>query len=143
MRETSSLVLWPKDSQLSCNNLIDTVVQKAGICGCSGCLEHASIIWHQIQTAKTEKRTLHVVFLNLASAFRSVPHKTLWAAFNFFQVPEGITWLVKTYFQDLQFYVTTEDNTTAWQHLEKGIMAGSTISPLAFTIAMELIIRAS
>ncbi len=35
------------------------------------------------------------------------------------------------------------DSTTAWQHLEIGIMAGCTISPLAFTMAMELIIQAS
>ncbi|ROI52205.1 hypothetical protein DPX16_3475 [Anabarilius grahami] len=34
-------------------------------------------------------------------------------------------------------------DTTAWQHLEVGIMAGCTISPLAFTLAMEVIIQAS
>ncbi len=65
------------------------------------------------------------------------------ASCAFFQVPEGITRLVKAYFQDLQFCDTTQDSTTAWQHLEIGIMAGCTISPLAFTMAMELIIRAS
>jgi len=32
---------------------------------------------------------------------------------------------------------------TTWQCLEVGIMAGCTISPLAFTMAMEVIIRAS
>lgn len=32
---------------------------------------------------------------------------------------------------------------TAWQQLKLGIMAGCTISPLAFTMAMEVIIRAS
>ncbi len=118
-------------------------MQKAGISGFSGCLEHANVIWHQVQTAKKEKKDLHVVFLDLANAFGSVPHEVLRAAFNFFQVPEGITRLVKAYFRDLQFCVTTQDSTTAWQHLEIGIMAGCTISPMAFTMAMELIIRAS
>ncbi len=89
------------------------------------------------------KERLACVFLDLANAFGSVPHEVLWAAFNFFQVPEGITRLVKAYFQDLQFCITTQDSTTAWQHLEIGIMLGCTISPLAFTMAMELIIRAS
>jgi len=32
---------------------------------------------------------------------------------------------------------------TTWQCLEVGIMAGCIISPLAFTMAMEVIIRAS
>ncbi len=48
--------------------------------------------------------------------------------------------MVKAYFQDLQFCITTQYSTTAWQHLEIGIMAGCTTSKLAFTMAMELII---
>ena len=60
------------------NNFVDTSVQKAGIQGFSGCLEHANIIWHQIQTANKEWRDLHMVFLDLANAFGSVPHKILW-----------------------------------------------------------------
>ena len=91
------------------NNFVDTSVQKAGISGFSGCLEHTNVIWHQVQTAKREKKDLHVVFLDLANAFGSVPHEILWTAFNFFQVPEGITRLVKAYFQDLQFCVTARD----------------------------------
>ena len=59
------------------NNLIDTSIQKAGIPGFSGCVEHASVIWHQIQVAKKEGRDLHVVFLDLANAFGSVPHNLL------------------------------------------------------------------
>jgi len=51
--------------------------------------------------------------------------------------------LVKAYFQDLQFCVTAQGNITSWQQLEIALMAGCTISPLGFTMAMELIIRAS
>ncbi len=125
------------------NNLIDTSIQKAGIPGFSGCLEHTSMIWHQIQTAKKEGRDLHVLFLDLAIAFGSVPHSLLWTAFEFFQVPMTITNLVGNYFKDLQFCITTTECSTSWQSLEVRIMAGCTISPLAFTMAMELIIRAS
>lgn len=114
------------------NGYIDTTVQKAGIPGFSGCLEHTSMIWHQIQAAKRESRDLHVVFLDLANAFGSVPHNLLWMAFCYFGVPKPILNLVQSYFKD-----------TAWQHLEVGIMAGCTISPLTFTMAMEVIIRAS
>ncbi|KAI5086482.1 hypothetical protein C0J45_23354, partial [Silurus meridionalis] len=42
------------------NNLIDTSIQKAGISGFSGCVEHASVIWHQIKVAKKEGTDLHV-----------------------------------------------------------------------------------
>ncbi|KAL6484312.1 hypothetical protein MHYP_G00063570 [Metynnis hypsauchen] len=125
------------------NGYVNTSVQKAGISGFSGCLEHASLIWHQIQAAKLEKRELHAIFLDLANAFGSVPHELLWTAFRFFNIPDTITTLVKAYFQDLQLCFSTPEFTTSWQHLEIGIMAGCTVSPLAFTMAMEVIIRAS
>ena len=125
------------------NNLIDTSIQKAGISGFSGCVEHASVIWHQIQVAKKEGKDLHVVFLDLANAFGSVPHNLLWTALDYFKVPAALTNLVRAYFKDVQLCVTTAEFTTAWQHLEVGIMAGCTISPLIFTLAMEVIIRAS
>lgn len=101
------------------------------------------MIWHQIQAAKKEQGDLHVVFLDLANAFGSVPHSLLWTAFDFFCIPQAITSLDQSYFQDVQLCITTEKYTTAWQRLEIGIMAGCTTSPLAFTMAMEVIIRAS
>lgn len=76
-------------------------------------MEHDNIIWHQVQTPKKEKKLLHVVFLNLVSPFRLVLREILWAAFNFFQVPECITKSVKAYFQDLQFCIATQHSTTA------------------------------
>ena len=55
-----SLVAQRLASYLERNSLIDTIVQKAGILGLAACLEHTSTIWHQIQTAKSEKKDLHV-----------------------------------------------------------------------------------
>lgn len=62
------------------------LVQKAGVSGFSGCLEHANVIWHQVRMAKKEKKDLHVVFLDHANALGSMPHELLWKAFKFFQV---------------------------------------------------------
>ncbi|GFO40953.1 reverse transcriptase [Plakobranchus ocellatus] len=43
------------------NGYINTSVQKGGIPGVSGCLEHATIIWETIQRVKSEKLNLDVV----------------------------------------------------------------------------------
>ena len=80
-----SIVAQRLASYLERNHLIDTTVQKAGIPGFAGCIEHTSMIWHQIQLAKREKRDLHVIFLDLANAFGSVPHSLIWSAFDFFK----------------------------------------------------------
>ena len=101
------------------------------------------MIWHQIQEAKTEKRDLNVIFLDLANAFGTVPHSLIWEAFDYFKVPGVVVNLVKLYFQDIRLCLSTAGFTTGWKRLEIGIMAGCTISPLAFTMAMEVIIRAS
>ncbi|KAL7833600.1 hypothetical protein AOLI_G00285600 [Acnodon oligacanthus] len=125
------------------NKYVDTSVQKGGIPGFSGCLEHTSMIWHQIQAAKKDKRDVHVIFLDLANAFGSVPHNFHWESFSFFHVPTSITKLVQAYFEDLQLCFITANFTTSWQRVEVGIMAGCTISALAFIMAIEIIIRAS
>lgn len=101
----------------------------------SGCLEDASMNCHLIQSAKSEARDLHVPFLDLANGFGSVPHSLIWTAFSFFHILHTITKLVRNYFQDLQFCIKIS--------LEVRIMAGCTISLLAFTMAIEVIIRAS
>lgn len=72
------------------------------------------MIWHQIQAAKRDGRiTVHVAFLDLANTFGSVPHNLLWTSLNYFRVPEAITVLVKTYFQDVQLCLTTAEYNTA------------------------------
>jgi len=86
---------------------------------------------------------MHVVFLDLANVFGSVPHSLIWTAFDYFKVPQVVVNLVKAYFQDIRLCQSTVRFTTGWQRLEIGIMAGCVISPLAFTMAMEVIIRAS
>jgi len=136
-----SVVAQRLASYLEKNSLIDTTVQKAGIPGFAGCSEHSSMIWHQIQTAKSEKKDLHVIFLDLANACGSVPHSLIWRLIIL--VPVVVVNLIRAYFQDIRLCLSTADFTTDWQRLEIGIMAGCTISPLAFTVAMEIIIRAS
>ena len=40
---------------------IDTSVQKGGVPGIAGCLEHGNVIWEAIQKAKTNKKDLNVI----------------------------------------------------------------------------------
>ncbi|KAI8485265.1 hypothetical protein Bbelb_370120 [Branchiostoma belcheri] len=127
-------------SYLISNNLIDTEIQKAGIPGFPGCTEHASTIWNQIQLARSRKEDLHVVWLDLANAYGSIPHKVIQYALEFFWVPKEVKQMVHNYFSDFKLSISTRSYTTGWQKVEKGIAMGCSISPLLFIMGFEVLL---
>ena len=125
---------------LMANGYIDTNCQKAGIPGFPGCVEHSAMIWNQIQRAKREKTDLHVVWLDLANAYGSVPHQLINYALEFFHMPPCVRKLVERYFRDLQMCFALQDFTTGWHQLQVGIAMGCAISPILFVTAFEIIL---
>ncbi|KAJ8349047.1 hypothetical protein SKAU_G00276360 [Synaphobranchus kaupii] len=113
---------------------------RAGVPGFPGCVEHSAVIWEQIQRARREKSDLHVVWLDLANAYGSVPHQLINFALEFFHTPNCIKDLVAKYFADLQMCCAHQDFTTGWQQLEVGIAMGCSISPILFIAAFEIIL---
>lgn len=73
---------------------IVTICQKAGVPGFRGCMEHPTMIWNKIQTAKCEKSDMHVVWLDLEIAHAYVPHQLITFALEFFHIPTCIQSLV-------------------------------------------------
>ena len=125
------------------NGYVDESVQKAGIPGIPGCVEHAYSIWDEIQKAKQNKSNLNVVWLDLANAYGSVPHVLLMKAMDFFYIPEDIQEIMRKYYSMFQMRFSTEDFTTEWHRLEIGIAAGCTISVIWFILVMEMLLRAT
>lgn len=117
---------------------VDTSCQKAGVPGFPGCVEHSSVIWEQIQRAKRERSDLHVVWLDVANAYGSVPHQLLNYTTEFFHMPGSIRSLVANYLKDMQVAFSLQEYTTGWQQLEVGIAMGCSISPILFMAAFEL-----
>ena len=125
------------------NGYINTSVQKGGIPGVSGCLEHATMIWKAIQRAKSEKLNLDVIWLDLANAYGSVPHQMIQLALRMYHVPEDIQVMLDDYFSGFRMRFSTNSYTTDWINLEIGIAMGCTISPILFVMAMEVILKAA
>ena len=126
---------------LMSNHYINTSVQKAGIPGFPGCLEHSQMIWNSILSARRDKTELHVIWLDLANAYGSVPHHLIRMALEFFNFPSKVEEIIMKYFNSAFTKFTVKNYTTKWQALEIGIMMGCVISPLLFVLAMELILR--
>ena len=64
-------------SYMTGNQYVDTAVQKGGIPGFSGCIEHVSIISQLIGEAKVNKQDLTVVWLDLVNAYGTIPHSLI------------------------------------------------------------------
>ena len=67
---------------LMSNHYVNTSVQKTGIPGFPGCLEHLQIIWNSILSAKRDKTELHVIWLDLANVYGSVSHHLIRSTFS-------------------------------------------------------------
>ncbi|GFO29352.1 reverse transcriptase [Plakobranchus ocellatus] len=125
------------------NGYINTSVQKGGIPGVSGCLEHAIMIWEAIQSAKSEKLNLDVIWLDLANAYGSVLHEMTQLALRMYHVQEVIQVMLDDYFSGFRMRFSTNNYTTRWINLEVGIAMECTISPILFVMAMEVILKAA
>ncbi len=90
--------------------------------------------------SKQSKSDLHVVWLDLANAYRSVPHQLIHFALDFFHIPPHIQGIVARYFSNFHVCYTTQEISTGWHRLEKGIAMGCSISPILFTASFEMIL---
>ena len=75
---------------LSRNSYVDTRVQKGATSGCPGVLEHVASLFDMVGEARRNRKTLHVVFCDVANAFGSVPHRVIFRALEHYHVPERV-----------------------------------------------------
>ena len=125
------------------NNYIDISVQKGGVPGVSGCVEHTSALTQIIHEARQNKGNLAVVWLDLANAYGSIPHKLVQETLRRYHIPEKVRHLLQHYFDHFRMRFSIGDYTTAWQRLEVGIVTGCTISVTLFAAAMNLIVKSA
>ena len=122
------------------NQYVDISVQKGGIPGVPGCIEHTSMIWEAIQRAKRSRLSLYVVWLDLANAYGSVPHQLLWKTLEAHHVPQPVIHILQEYFSGFMMRFSTKTYTTRWVPLEVGIAMGS---PSLFVLAMQILLKAA
>ncbi|XP_028292553.1 uncharacterized protein LOC114455485 [Gouania willdenowi] len=125
------------------NSYIDTSVQKGGIPKVSGCLEHTGVVTQLIREARENKGDLAVLWLDLANAYGSIPHKLVEEALNRHHVPKKVKDLILDYYSNFSLRVSSGSTTSDWHKLGKGIITGCTISVILFALSMNMLVKSA
>ncbi|XP_067296477.1 uncharacterized protein [Pseudorasbora parva] len=133
--------LWPLVKQARDADKIKTKL--CGVPGVPGCLEHTGVVTQLIREAKESKGDLATLWLDLANAYGSIPHKLVETALVKHHVPVKIRILIMDYYNNFSARVSSGQVTSSWHQLEKGIITGCTISVSLFSLAMNMIVKSA
>ena len=125
------------------NEYIDTSVQKGGVAGIPGCIEQTGVVSQHIREARENNGNLAVLWLDLANAYGSIPHKVVEETLRRYHVPRSLSNLILGYYNNFNLRVTSGIKTSDWHRLERGIITGCTISATLFSLAMNIIIKSA
>ncbi|XP_052268194.1 uncharacterized protein LOC127869580 [Dreissena polymorpha] len=89
-------------SFLTGNKYIDTSVQKGGVPGFSGCVEHTSAITQLIREAKEGRKDLTIVWPDLANAYGSIQHQLIYTALQHYHVDGHVQKIITSYMDGIR-----------------------------------------
>ena len=123
------------------NCIIKTSIQKGSIRGMAGCWEHTSLVWSTMKDAKLKSKNLAALWLDLANAYGSVPHKLIEFALTRYHVPKEWIDLLLGYYDGLWGRSRSGSTASDWMRYEKGIFAGCTVSVVLFIMSFNVILE--
>ena len=94
-----------------------------------------------LREAKENRGDLVVLWLDLANAYGSVPHKVVEEALKRHHVPAAICDLINNYYQNSKMRISSNSSWSEWHELEKEIITGCTISAVLFSLAMNMLVK--
>ncbi|XP_063054019.1 uncharacterized protein LOC134448252 [Engraulis encrasicolus] len=128
---------------LARNTYVDTSVQKGGISGMPGCVEHTGVVTQLIREARENKGNLSVLWLDLANAFGSIPHQLVQLTLVKHHVPSRCRDLIADYYNNFRMRVSAGATPSSWHKVDIGIITGCTISVTLFSLAMNMLTKSA
>ena len=99
------------------------------------------MVWAALKDARNKRRSLSVIWLDLANAYGSVPYVLILFALGRYKIPENWMTLVIKYYDGLWGRTSASGVASDWYRYEKGIFAGCTISVTLFLTAFNAILE--
>ena len=91
--------------------------------------------------SKKFQKNIYFCFIDYAKAFDCVDHNKLWKILQEMGIPVNLTCLLRNLYADQEATVRTEDGTTDWFPIGKGVNQGCILSPGLFNLYAEYIMR--
>ena len=125
------------------NKFINNSIQKGCMEKIPGCWEHLSMVWHALKEARAQKSNLAIIWLDIANAYGSIPHKLIAFALHRYGVSPQWIRLIETYYKGIFSKSFSESATSACHRHQRGIFAGCTLSIILFLAGMNIILEYS
>ena len=120
------------------NKFINTSVQKGCMEKVPGCWEHMSMVWSVLKDARSDKLDLASIWLDIANAYGSIPHRVIFFALERYVVPQHWISFIKKYYVGIYSKSFSEHAPSNWYKHMRGIFAGCTLSIILFLMMNEL-----
>ena len=129
---------------ISNNKFINKSVQKACIEKVPGSWEHISMVWAALKEAKSKNLSLATIWLDIANAYGSIPHKLIIFALHRYGVSPKWIHLIETYYSGIFSKSFSQEAPSSWHRRhQRGIFAGCTLSIILFLAGMNIILEYS
>ena len=83
-----SLISRRLEQHIISNNIINKSIQKGCMAKVPGCWEHMSLVWEALKSAKSNKGSVACIWLDIANAYGSIPHKLIFFALKRYGIPQ-------------------------------------------------------
>ena len=123
------------------NNYIEQNIQKGFTPKLSGTLEHTAQMANIINKARTKQRSLIITLLDLKNAFGEVHHNLIYEVLDYHYIPDHVKNLIRSLYTDFQTSIITEEFSTPFITVGRGVLQGDCLSPLLFNMTFNTFIQ--
>ena len=123
------------------NQYLDQCVQKGFQKGIKGCVDHSLLLSKLIYTVRKKRHSAHIMWVDIANAFGSVPHEVLSRALQSLHVPQWLQSYIKNFYSNIKVVAKTTHYFSCPIRISQGVFQGDTISPTLFLAVFNQILR--
>ena len=122
------------------NKYIDPSINKGGLPGVPGCLEHSWSFAEALRNAKHHKRQIVATITDIVNAYGTTKHNLIQFALAWYHVPPWFADIVFFYYDQLVAFVNTPDWDTSPFRYGIGVFQGCVIAMYLFILCYQLVI---